>query len=194
MSVAEYEATFTQLSRFSEGFMRGEVERCRLFLNGLNLKIKAKVGTQHYNGYAKLVQLALRVEMYENMFINRRQQRTQQNAPNMPVGSPRQGPFRRRQYSGSSSSNYQTLGSSGGGASSTSASSPSVRQTPYNRPPSAAGSRTGGTGGSFIRPLNAGRGVSQCEVYGRSHPGRCRFEGPVCFHRGQSGHCKKECP
>ena len=96
------------------------------FLNGLNLEIKAKVGTQHYNGYAKLVQLALRVEMYENMFINRRQQRTQQNAPNMPVGSPRQGSFRRRQYSGSSSSNYQTSGSSGGGASSTSASSPSV--------------------------------------------------------------------
>ena len=55
MSVAEYEATFTQLSRFSEGFMRGEVERCRFFLNGLNLEIKAKVGTQHYNGYAELV-------------------------------------------------------------------------------------------------------------------------------------------
>ena len=127
MSVAEYEATFTQLSRFSEGFMRGEVERCRFFLNGLNLEIKAKVGTQHYSGYAELVQLALRVEMYENMFINRRQQRTQQNTPNMPVGSPRQGPFRRRQYSGSSSSKYQTSGRSGGGASSKSASSTSVR-------------------------------------------------------------------
>ena len=68
--------------------MRGEVERCRFFLNGLNLEIKAKVGTQHYNGYAELVQLALRVEMYENMFISRRQQRTQQNAPNVPFGGP----------------------------------------------------------------------------------------------------------
>ena len=73
MSMAEYETTFTQLSRFSEGFMRGEVERCRFFLNGLNLEIKAKVETQHYNGYAELVQLALRVAMYENMFISRRQ-------------------------------------------------------------------------------------------------------------------------
>ena len=55
MSVTECEATFTQLFRFFEGFMRGEIERCRLFLNRLNLEIKAKVGTRHYNGYAELV-------------------------------------------------------------------------------------------------------------------------------------------
>ena len=75
--MAEYEATFTKLSRFAEGYMRGEKERCKLFLDGLNLEIKSKVGTQHFNSYTELVQLAMKVEMYENMYISKRQQRTQ---------------------------------------------------------------------------------------------------------------------
>ena len=44
MIVAEYEATFTRLSKFAEGFIRGEEEKCRLFLNRLNLVIQSKVG------------------------------------------------------------------------------------------------------------------------------------------------------
>ena len=55
MPVADYEATLTRLAKFAEGYMKGETKRCRLFLDGLNLEIKSKVGTQHYNSYAKLV-------------------------------------------------------------------------------------------------------------------------------------------
>ena len=193
-SVAEYEATFTRLSQFAEGYMRREKERCRLFLDGLKLEIKSKVGTQHYNGYAELVQLAMRVEMYKNKYISRRQERTQQNVPNVPFGGPRQGPFRRGQYSGSSSSSYRSSNSSSRGASSMSASSPLGRPTPYTRPPSAAGSRTEGMGKNFNRPHNAGRGIPQYNIYGKSHPEKYRFEEQGCFHCGQLGHFKKKCP
>ena len=40
--MTDYEATFTQLSRFAEAFIAEEREKCRLFHDGLNLSIKPK--------------------------------------------------------------------------------------------------------------------------------------------------------
>ena len=95
MIVVEYEATFTRLSKFTENFIKDEEEKCMLFLDGLNLVIQAKVDVQQCNSYAELVQLAMRVEGYENQFISRRQEKAKQSIPNVPFGAPRQRQFRR---------------------------------------------------------------------------------------------------
>ena len=59
MFVADYEATFIELSRFVEAFVVYEREKCRLFQDGLNLLMQAKTRIQHYNNYFELVQGAL---------------------------------------------------------------------------------------------------------------------------------------
>ena len=55
MFVADYEATFIELSRFAEAFVADEKEKCRLFQDGLNLSIQAKTRMQHYNNCSELV-------------------------------------------------------------------------------------------------------------------------------------------
>ena len=72
MSVAEYEATFIELSRFAETLVADEEEKCRLFQEGLNLSIKAKTTMQSYDTFLELVQASLKAEGLEKEFSNRR--------------------------------------------------------------------------------------------------------------------------
>ena len=72
MSMADYEATFIELSRFAKAFVADEREKCRLFYHGLKLPIKAKTRMQHYNSYYELVQGALKVEEIKKEFSSRR--------------------------------------------------------------------------------------------------------------------------
>ena len=72
MSVADYEVTFIELSRFVEAFVTDEREKCRLFQDGLNLPIKAKTRMQHYNSYSELVQEELEANEIEKEFSSRR--------------------------------------------------------------------------------------------------------------------------
>ena len=88
MTVGEYESTFTSLSRFATKFVDDEEEKCRLFLEGLNLLIRSKVGMHTYNSYNELVQGAMKDEGYERQYINRRQERGRRGAPQMSFGSP----------------------------------------------------------------------------------------------------------
>ena len=74
MSMAEYEATFTKLSRFAEVLVIDEEEKCRLFQERLNLPIKAKTTIQNYDSFLELVQGTLKDEGLEQEFSNRRQE------------------------------------------------------------------------------------------------------------------------
>ena len=72
MSMVDYEATFIELSRFTEAFVTNEREKCRLFQDGLNLSIQAKTRMQHYSSYSDLVQGALEAEEIEKTFSSHR--------------------------------------------------------------------------------------------------------------------------
>ena len=55
MSVAEYEAAFTTLSKYAAALVTDEVEKCRIFQDGLNHQIKARIRLLHIKNYPKLV-------------------------------------------------------------------------------------------------------------------------------------------
>ena len=55
LSVAEYEATFTELSKYAKVLVTDEVEKCRMFQDGLDHQIKARVRLLHIRSYPKLV-------------------------------------------------------------------------------------------------------------------------------------------
>ena len=65
MSVAEYESMFTSLSRYAVMLMVDEEEKIKMFQEGLNHRIKAKIKSLHFDHYSELVQAALREEESE---------------------------------------------------------------------------------------------------------------------------------
>ena len=72
MSMADYEATFIELTKFAEAFVADERKKCRLFQDGSNLPIKAKTKMHHYNSYSELVEGALEAEEIKKEFSSRR--------------------------------------------------------------------------------------------------------------------------
>ena len=53
--MVEYEATFIELSHFTEALVVDERKKRRLFQDALNLKIKAKTSMQCNGSYSELV-------------------------------------------------------------------------------------------------------------------------------------------
>ena len=72
MSVAEYEATFMALSKYATALVTDEEEKCRMFHDGLNPQIKARVRLHHIRSYLELVQEALKAEEIEQDFASQR--------------------------------------------------------------------------------------------------------------------------
>ena len=70
--MVDYEATFIELSRFAKAIVADEREKYKLFQDGLNLPIKAKIRMQHYNSYSELVQRALEAKEIKKEFNSRR--------------------------------------------------------------------------------------------------------------------------
>ena len=169
--MGEYESAFTSLSRFGTKFVEDEEEKCRLFLDGLNLSIRSKVGLQNYSSYNELVQGALKAEGYERQYFNRRQERGRRGVPQMFRGSPGQPLNRGTLQMRQTSLGYRSSGSSSRGSSSRSGSGSSSKSSPYARPPSVTGSKTEGARGNVDRSYDLGRGLPHCNICGRAHSG-----------------------
>ena len=72
LSVTEYEATFIALAKYAANLVAEEEEKCRMFQDGLNNQIKARVRMYHISSYPELVQAALEAKEIEQDFFNRR--------------------------------------------------------------------------------------------------------------------------
>ena len=75
MSVAAYESMFTSLSRYTAALMVDEGEKIKMFQEGLNHQIKAKIKSLHFKHYSELVQAALRPEESEQNSWSRKGKR-----------------------------------------------------------------------------------------------------------------------
>ena len=62
MGVAQYEAKFTELSRFAPHLVTTEALRVKKFCKGLNFKIRQRMTTSQVEDYKTLVTLAEAVE------------------------------------------------------------------------------------------------------------------------------------
>ena len=62
MTVAQYELQFTRLSKYAPEMVNTEVKRRRRFLQGLNVEIQDALVTARVRTYAKLVEMAQRLE------------------------------------------------------------------------------------------------------------------------------------
>ena len=64
-SVVEYESKFTSLSRYAAALIVDEEERCKMFQEGLDQQIKARIRSHHYRDYPELVWAALKAKEFE---------------------------------------------------------------------------------------------------------------------------------
>ena len=65
LSVAEYEATFIALAKYAPTLVAEEKEKYKIFQDGLNTQIKAKIRMYHINSYPELVQASLEAKEIE---------------------------------------------------------------------------------------------------------------------------------
>ena len=72
MTVVDYEAKFTKLAHFASTFIADEKKKCRLFQDGLCLKIKIKIKMHNYGSFVKLIMGTIRAEEIKKKFYSRR--------------------------------------------------------------------------------------------------------------------------
>jgi len=63
MNVSQYDQRFTQLSRYADVLVKGEVERTKRFVKGLNPEIQGRLIPLQLRNYIQVVERALEVEM-----------------------------------------------------------------------------------------------------------------------------------
>ncbi|BBH02493.1 hypothetical protein Prudu_013073 [Prunus dulcis] len=178
MSVLEYEHKFNELSRFAPELVTTEEDRCTRFEEGLWLDIQAVVTANTYPTMRALAQAADRVARKYSLGAGIGRRRRDSSG----FGEPSQGPSKR----GGSSSNSAGSEWSGGRGSSS------------------------GSGRSGSRPAwsqHSGQHIMQpVTVVGRQDTqeglpttwadpsGPSRRSGVSCYHCGQTGHYRSECP
>ena len=193
LSVMEYEAAFTALSRYATILVADEGEKCRLFQDGLNLQIKARTRMHHIGNYPELEHAALEAEEIEKDFATRRQERGKKSAfgsiPDASWFQRGKKPQQLRQIS----YDRRTAGETSSGSGSISVTGPYLEEPIQGIPP-AVSSRTEGGAGGLSRSYSMGGTIPGCANCGRIHHGECRLGAQGCYHYGQMGHMQFNCP
>ncbi|XP_058211797.1 uncharacterized protein LOC131323981 [Rhododendron vialii] len=74
MTVAEYEARFTTLSRFALNLVSTDEDKCRMFEDGLNIELRPYVANQRLNNFADMIEVATNFERDLGLLNEQREQ------------------------------------------------------------------------------------------------------------------------
>ena len=170
LSVAEYEAKFTELSRFVPEFVNTEEKKARRFQQGLKQWIQNRVAIFEISDYATLVQKASIVEAGSDQMQKDREGKKRKS---ISMGG------------GSASGNFQNKMNRG-------ATSLPGRNLGFRRTVSASMGQSGRQSGASYsnqpRPL-----LQECKRCGKRHSGMCDPKAVTCFKCGQTGHYANVC-
>ena len=157
MSVSEYEKKFSELVRLVPYIQEDEVLKCKMFLSGLQHRIRVHLSVVPHNRFGDLVKAALRVEQSTTAMYQSRQE-SKRSASGASQHSSGQYSKKRNKGRG-----YRGRGAGRGAISS---------QGSVRSPVTLGGGRYSGL--SF--PL--------CLTCQRRHLGECRMNMTGCFHCG----------
>ena len=164
MSVSEYEKRFSELVMLVPYIQADEVLKCKRFLAGLQHRIRVHLSVVPHNRFGDLVQAALRVEQSTTTMYQSKQE-SKRSAPGTSQQS--SGQYSRKKSKGKG---YRGRGAGRGAISSQ----------------------------RLVRPLVVSSGTQSippiCHMCQRRHHGECKRYSTGCFHCGQEGHFKWECP
>ena len=164
MSISEYEKRFSELVRLVPYIQADEVLKCKMFLAGLQHRIRVPLSVVPQNRFGDLVEAALRVEQ-STMAMYQSRKESKRSA----LGTSQQ-----------SSGQYNLKKSKGRGSRGRGASRGAIFSQGSVRPPVAS------SGTQSIPPI-----YDMCQ---RRHFGECKRYSTVCFNCGQEGHFIRECP
>ena len=164
MSVSEYEKRFSELVILVPYIQADEVLKFKRFLAGLQHRIRVHLSVVPHNRFGDLVQAALRVEQSTATMYQSRQE-SKRSAPGTSQQS--SGQYSRKKSKGKG---YRGRGAGRGAISSQ----------------------------RSVRPLVVSSGTQSippiCHMCQRRHHGECKRYSTGCFHCGQEGYFKWECP
>ncbi|XP_031277403.1 uncharacterized protein LOC116135829 [Pistacia vera] len=178
MSMEEYLIKFIKLSRFAPLIVRNERAKCKRFEEGLRGSIRTIVASHCCTEFGKLTEIAMRTESNLGEFDKREPQRAKRSNREWVVDGPsNRNKKREGSFSGTSGSPGQDQRQVWGQL--------SVGSDNWNR--RFQDSRQLSFGSSGDQRV-------QCNECGRFHSGQCRGRSSGCYHCGQSGHLKRNCP